>query len=364
VSDLNEKFGAATDDTVVNLSDDEAVLIRQHGNGKRCGYGIFGADGQLVATLHLQPSKANDGVTVTSTWTDPQWHGRGVHAPLLRKLIAEHGHVCSPSVVHRDLWDTLQGMSTKHETKRQGTRYRTRPRPQPTLFGESSPAMKSVGSSSQRRFERGQQDMKSGFLAVFGLSQVRKGYVRPYNRRLKSGKVVRVGGYHSTRRDKASLPQEQSQLVMDGTPPEETPEETSPAFGGRHHKLLPEAIKGKLPRLNSQDGVPLRSKAVPVKFFSPYSQWTWYAFEGEKTEDGDWLFFGLVVGQETEMGYFTLSELENARGPVTLAAVGTADVPFVERDKFWSTSSTGADLITDAGGPGALPSWMIDESTE
>ena len=42
-----------------------------------------------------------------------------------------------------------------------------------------------------------------------------------------------------------------------------------------------------------------------VKFFTPDSSWTRYAteFDGEDT------FFGLVIGFEVELGYFTLSEL-------------------------------------------------------
>lgn len=38
--------------------------------------------------------------------------------------------------------------------------------------------------------------------------------------------------------------------------------------------------------------------------------WTWYVFEAEKQDDGDFLFFGLVDGFEKELGYSLLSELE------------------------------------------------------
>lgn len=50
---------------------------------------------------------------------------------------------------------------------------------------------------------------------------------------------------------------------------------------------------------------------VAVKFFDPYGSWTWYAWEF----DGEDLFFGLVVGMETELGYFSLSELESLKTP-------------------------------------------------
>jgi len=53
-----------------------------------------------------------------------------------------------------------------------------------------------------------------------------------------------------------------------------------------------------------------------VKFFTPDSYWTWYILEGEKQEDGDWLFFAYVEGMVNEFGYVSLRELEHARGPL------------------------------------------------
>jgi hypothetical protein len=57
---------------------------------------------------------------------------------------------------------------------------------------------------------------------------------------------------------------------------------------------------------------------IIVKFFCPWNQWTWYATEAELQEDGDWLFFGYVVGLEKELGYFVLSELQSVKGPFGL----------------------------------------------
>jgi hypothetical protein len=70
---------------------------------------------------------------------------------------------------------------------------------------------------------------------------------------------------------------------------------------------------------------------VFVKFFTPDSSWTWYATEGEavKADSGaeiDFQFFGLVDGLEKELGYFMLSELEQARGQMGLP---------IERDLHW-----------------------------
>ena len=73
-----------------------------------------------------------------------------------------------------------------------------------------------------------------------------------------------------------------------------------------------------------------------VKFFTPDSSWTWYASEGSPVDENglydtdeekvDFLFFGLVAGLEVELGYFSLSELEEAHGPLGLP---------IERDGYF-----------------------------
>lgn len=77
-------------------------------------------------------------------------------------------------------------------------------------------------------------------------------------------------------------------------------------------KLMTKEIEKKLEKypLYSQDGKG-DDATVICKFFFPWGGWTWYVTEGSKTEDGDWEFYGLVVGNFTEYGYFTLSELES-----------------------------------------------------
>lgn len=76
-------------------------------------------------------------------------------------------------------------------------------------------------------------------------------------------------------------------------------------------KLLTKAIEKSLPALYSQEKNP--DPIVRVKFFTPWTSWTWYA-----TEYKDGIFFGLVEGQETELGYFDLASLEAIRGPFGL----------------------------------------------
>jgi hypothetical protein len=93
-------------------------------------------------------------------------------------------------------------------------------------------------------------------------------------------------------------------------------------------KLLPEEMQGKIPPLYSQEGK--KDPMVVCKFFDPTSSWTWYVIEGGKQED-DYLFFGYVVGLEAELGYFSLSELENCKQGLT----GLRALP-IERDLFFT----------------------------
>jgi hypothetical protein len=104
-------------------------------------------------------------------------------------------------------------------------------------------------------------------------------------------------------------------------------------------KLLTETIKQKLPPLYSQENE--TDPMVICKFFDPVGSWTWYAIEGSPVdEDGyydtdkekvDFLFFGLVIGFEPELGYFSLKELQNAKQDLT----GLRALP-IERDRYFT----------------------------
>ena len=89
-------------------------------------------------------------------------------------------------------------------------------------------------------------------------------------------------------------------------------------------KLMTKEIEKKLPKLYAKENA--KDPKIIVKFFTPWSNWTWFAYEGEKQEDGNWLFFGMVHGLEHEIGYFSLNELESANGPFGLK---------IERDKWF-----------------------------
>ena len=86
--------------------------------------------------------------------------------------------------------------------------------------------------------------------------------------------------------------------------------------------LLPKEIREELPALYANEELGLDALAR-VKFFTPDSNWTWYASEF----DGKDTFFGLVVGFETELGYFSLRELSEAHGPLGLP---------IERDLYFN----------------------------
>ncbi len=58
-------------------------------------------------------------------------------------------------------------------------------------------------------------------------------------------------------------------------------------------KLLPEELRRHLPPLYSQENT--EDPTVHAKFFTPDSNWTWFATEGSQDED-DFRFFGYVIG--------------------------------------------------------------------
>ena len=102
-------------------------------------------------------------------------------------------------------------------------------------------------------------------------------------------------------------------------------------------QLLTKELLQEIPPLyaNEEEADPV----VVCKFFLPGTDWTWYVIEGSTRElDGcgwghncnhrplteydpakdDILFFGYVVGDFPELGYFSFSELTGLRGSVPL----------------------------------------------
>ena len=98
-------------------------------------------------------------------------------------------------------------------------------------------------------------------------------------------------------------------------------------------KLLTKEIIEKLPPIKSTEERDSADIPIIVKFFTPWSNFTWWVTEGEAEldeagqETGEYLFFGYVSGFDRELGYFVLSELQEVNGPCGLK---------IERDLHFS----------------------------
>ena len=82
--------------------------------------------------------------------------------------------------------------------------------------------------------------------------------------------------------------------------------------GGEEMKLLTKELQKRLPPLYGTETIPLEEKIVQVKYFTPWTNWTWYGVEFDPKERRFW---GLVDGHEKEWGYFMLDDLEKGHGP-------------------------------------------------
>ena len=102
-------------------------------------------------------------------------------------------------------------------------------------------------------------------------------------------------------------------------------------------QLMTKEIERKLPPLRSTENLKPEQVDVVVKFFPPWGKMSWYATEGEKQSNGDWLFYGWVDGDYPELGQWLLSELEQVVGPMGLK---------IERDRGFKAKLS--DVMRDA----------------
>ena|SRR3989344_5845800 len=84
--------------------------------------------------------------------------------------------------------------------------------------------------------------------------------------------------------------------------------------------LLTKQLQSQLPPLYNCENH--KDPMVICKFFAPWTKWTWYGIEF----DGEDRFFGYIVGDYNELGYFSLSELKWIEGPYGL---------MIERDMYF-----------------------------
>ena len=80
-------------------------------------------------------------------------------------------------------------------------------------------------------------------------------------------------------------------------------------------KLIPKTLLSDIPDLYATEGS--INPLCYVKLFTPDSSWTWYIIELSKADTNT--CYGYVQGLESELGYFTLEELETVHGSLGLA---------------------------------------------
>jgi len=96
-----------------------------------------------------------------------------------------------------------------------------------------------------------------------------------------------------------------------------------PLDGVRGHQLLPSGVARKIPAIYSQENED--DPIAWVKFFSPYTNATWYITEYDPSsgEAFGWADLGMGGG---ELGYISVRELEGLQ---------KRGLPLVERDLYW-----------------------------
>jgi len=79
------------------------------------------------------------------------------------------------------------------------------------------------------------------------------------------------------------------------------------------HRLMTKELLAQFQSTGRQEYIP--DPVIIAKYFTPWSSWTWYATEFDLEE---LIFFGAVHGHEKEIGYFSLLEMLEIRGPAGL----------------------------------------------
>lgn len=98
-------------------------------------------------------------------------------------------------------------------------------------------------------------------------------------------------------------------------------------------KMMTKEIEKRIPGMGETEKIG-KDARVHVKFFSPWTGWTWYGTEYDPVERR---FFGYVKGDYPEYGYFSLDELSSVEA--------FPGVPAVERDKQWNSKTTIGDVV-------------------
>ncbi len=93
-------------------------------------------------------------------------------------------------------------------------------------------------------------------------------------------------------------------------------------------KFITKAILDAVPKLYTQENLG-DDAIVYAKWFDPWGSWSWYMTELDPETQRA---FGLVIGFETEIGYFDLNELQ---------AIKINGIPRIERDLHFKQCTIG-----------------------
>ena len=80
------------------------------------------------------------------------------------------------------------------------------------------------------------------------------------------------------------------------------------------NSLIPKSILENIPDLYETERS--LNPICHIKLFTPDAQWTWYIIEISKEDKST--CYGLVKGFESELGYFSLKEIESIKGALGL----------------------------------------------
>ncbi len=78
--------------------------------------------------------------------------------------------------------------------------------------------------------------------------------------------------------------------------------------------LIPKEILDTLPDLYASEHT--SDPLCQVKLFTPDANWTWFIIELSQEDNST--CYGYVKGLESELGYFSLEEIESVRGALNL----------------------------------------------
>ena len=87
--------------------------------------------------------------------------------------------------------------------------------------------------------------------------------------------------------------------------------------------LLTKELEKKFEKQGDTSMNELEDTKVIAKFFDPTGSWTWFAFEYDPETK---IFFGCIHGTYTELGSFSLKELQEFKGQFGLG---------IERDLYF-----------------------------